>query len=60
MADATQELMLRVRGDNSGVDKAVAGTERAVKRLGVSGQKAGVAFKSFGRNLSQRPEMRAM
>jgi hypothetical protein len=53
MADATQELMLRVRGDNSGVDKAVAGTERAVKRLGVSGQKAGVAFKSFGRNLSQ-------
>ena len=53
MADATQELMLRVRGDNSGVDKAVAGTERAVKRLGVSGQKAGVAFKSFSRNLAE-------
>lgn len=45
--------MLRVRGDNSGVDKAVAGTERAVKRLGVSGQKAGVAFKSFSRNLAE-------
>lgn len=53
MADATQELMLRVRGDNSGVDKAVAGTERAVKRLGVSGQKAGQAFKSFSRNLAE-------
>jgi len=53
MADATQELMLRVRGDNSGVDKAVAGTERAVKRLSVSGQKAGAAFKNFSRNLAE-------
>jgi hypothetical protein len=53
MADATQELMLRVRGDNSGVDKAVAGTERAVKRLSVSGQKAGQAFKSFSRSLAE-------
>lgn len=53
MADATQELMLRVRGDNSGVDKAVAGTERAVKRLGVSGQKAGAAFKNFSRSLAE-------
>jgi hypothetical protein len=53
MADATQELMLRVRGDNSGVDKAVAGTERAVKRLSVSGQKAGAAFKNFSRSLAE-------
>jgi hypothetical protein len=53
MADATQELTLRVRGDNSGVDKAVAGTERAVKRLSVSGQRAGVAFKNFSRNLAE-------
>jgi hypothetical protein len=53
MADATQDLMLRVRGDNSGVDKAVAGTERAVKRLSVSGQKAGQAFKSFSRSLAE-------
>jgi len=53
MADATQELMLRVRGDNSGVDKAVAGTERAVKRLSVSGEKAGGAFKNFSRNLAE-------
>jgi len=53
MADATQELMLRVRGDNSGVDKAVAGTERAVKKLSVSGQKAGQAFKSFSRSLAE-------
>jgi hypothetical protein len=53
MADSTQELMLRVRGDNSGVDKAVAGTERAVKRLSVSGQKAGQAFKSFSRSLAE-------
>jgi len=53
MADATQELMLRVRGDNSGVDKAVAGTERAVKRLAVSGEKAGGAFKNFSRNLAE-------
>ena len=53
MADATQELMLRVRGDNSGVDKAVAGTERAVKRLNVSGEKAGAAFKNFSRSLAE-------
>jgi hypothetical protein len=53
MADATQELTLRVRGDNSGVDKAVAGTERAVKSLSVSGQRAGVAFKNFSRNLAE-------
>ena len=53
MADATQELMLRVRGDNSGVDKAVAGTERAVKRLSVSGQKAGAVFKNFSRSLAE-------
>jgi len=53
MADATQELMLRVRGDNSGVDKAVAGTERAVKKLSVSGQKAGQAFKSFSSSLAE-------
>jgi len=53
MADATQELTLRVRGDNSGVDKAVAGTERAVKSLSVSGQKAGQAFKSFSRSLAE-------
>jgi hypothetical protein len=53
MADATQELTLRVRGDNSGVDKAVAGTERAVKRLSISGQRAGVAFKNFSRNLAE-------
>jgi hypothetical protein len=53
MADATQELMLRVRGDNSGVDRAVAGTERAVKRLSVSGQKAGAAFKNFSRSLAE-------
>lgn len=53
MADATQELTLRVRGDNSGVDKAVAGTERAVKSLSVSGQKAGAVFKNFSRSLAE-------
>jgi len=53
MADSTQDLMLRVRGDNSGVDKAVAGTERAVNRLSVSGQKAGAAFKNFSRSLAE-------
>jgi hypothetical protein len=53
MADATQELMLRVRGDNSGVDKAVAGTERAVKKLAISGEKAGGAFKNFSRSLAE-------
>jgi hypothetical protein len=53
MADATQELMLRVRGDNSGVDKAVAGTEKAVKRLSVTGEKAGAAFKNFSRSLAE-------
>lgn len=53
MADATQELMLRVRGDNSGVDKAMAGTTKSVERLGVTAQKARGAFKSFSRDLSQ-------
>lgn len=52
MADA-QELMLRVRGDNSGVDKAMAGTTKAIERLKVSGQKAGQAFRSFSSSLSQ-------
>ena len=53
MADATQELMLRVRGDNSGVDKAMAGTTRSVERLGVTAQKARGAFRSFSRDLAQ-------
>lgn len=53
MADATQELMLRVRGDNSGVDKATAGTEKAVKRLSVSAEKAKGAFQNFSRSLSE-------
>ena len=52
MADATQELMLRVRGDNSGADKAIAGTRAAVDGLKVSGQKASGALKSFSRELT--------
>jgi len=47
MADATQELMLRVRGDNSGVDKAVDGTTKAIGRLKLSGEKARAAFGQF-------------
>ena len=53
MADATQELMLRVRGDNSGADKAIAGTKTAIDGLNVSGQKAKQAFSSFSRSLSE-------
>jgi len=53
MADATQELMLRVRGDNSGVDKAVDGTTKAINRLQISGEKAKGAFASFTRGLSE-------
>jgi hypothetical protein len=52
MADA-QELMLRVRGDNSGVDKAMAGTTKTIEKLKISGQKAGQAFRSFSSSLSQ-------
>jgi len=52
MADATQELMLRVRGDNSGADKAMAQTTRALKGLSVSGQKAGGVFREFSRTLA--------
>ena len=52
MADATQELMLRVRGDNSGADKAMAQTTRAIKGLSVSGQKAGGVFREFSRTLA--------
>jgi hypothetical protein len=53
MADATQELMLRVRGDNSGADKAIAGTRAAVDGLKVSGQKASGALKNFSRGLAE-------
>ena len=53
MADATQELMLRVKGDNSGADKAVAGTKAAVEGLKVSGEKASGAFKNFSRSLAE-------
>jgi len=52
MADATQELMLRVRGDNSGADKAIAQTTRSIKGLSVSGQKAGGVFREFSRTLA--------
>jgi len=53
MADATQELMLRVRGDNSGADKAIAGTKTAVEGLRISGEKASGAFKNFSRSLAE-------
>lgn len=53
MADATQELMLRVRGDNSGADKAIAQTTKSLNRLKVSGEKAGGAFRNFSRTLSE-------
>jgi hypothetical protein len=53
MADASQELMLRVRGDNSGADKAIAQTTRSLNGLKVSGEKAGGAFRNFSRTLSE-------
>ena len=53
MADATQELMLRVRGDNSGADKAIAGTKTAIDGLKVSGETASGAFKNFSRSLAE-------
>jgi hypothetical protein len=52
MADASQELMLRVRGDNSGADKAMAQTTRSIKGLSLSGQKAGGVFREFSRTLA--------
>ena len=53
MADATQELTLRVRGDNSGADKAIANTKTAIEGLKVSGEKASGAFKNFSRSLAE-------
>ena len=53
MADATQELMLRVRGDNSGADKAIANTKTSIEGLRVSGEKASGAFKNFSRSLAE-------
>lgn len=53
MADATQELMLRVRGDNSGADKAIAQTTRSLKGLSVSTEKASRVFKNLGQGLSE-------
>jgi hypothetical protein len=53
MADASQELMLRVRGDNRGADKAINDTANAVKRLHISGEKARGAFSNFSRTLAE-------
>jgi len=53
MADATQELMLRVRGDNSGADKAIANTKTSIEGLRISGEKASGAFKNFSRSLAE-------
>ena len=60
MADATQELMLRVRGDNSGADKAIASTKTAVEGLKVSGEKAAGAFKNFSRSLAEARDASAV
>jgi len=60
MADATQELMLRVRGDNSGADKAIANTKTAVEGLKVSGEKAAGAFKNFSRGLAESRDASAV
>jgi hypothetical protein len=57
MADATQELMLRVRGDNSGADRAIAKTKDSVEGLKVSGEKAAGAFKNFSRSLAESRDM---
>lgn len=53
MADASQELMLRVRGDNSGADKAIAQTTKSLKGLSISGERAGGAFRNFSQTLSE-------
>jgi hypothetical protein len=53
MADATQELMLRVRGDNSGADKAISDTKNSIDGLKVSGEKATGAFKNFSKSLAE-------
>jgi hypothetical protein len=53
MASASQELTLRVRGDNSGADKAINDTAQAVKRLHISGEKARGAFSNFSRTLTE-------
>jgi len=60
MADATQELMLRVRGDTSGADKAIASTKTAVEGLKVSGEKAAGAFKNFSRSLAEARDASAV
>jgi len=60
MADATQELMLRVRGDNYGADKAIANTKTAVEGLKVSGEKAAGAFKNFSRGLAESRDASAV
>jgi len=53
MGDASQELMLRVRGDNRGADKAINDTANSVKRLAISGEKARGAFRNFSQTLSE-------
>jgi len=47
MADATQELMLRVRGDNSGADKAIDGTRQSLGKLNISTEKASRAVQGL-------------
>ena len=53
MADASQELKIRVRGDNSGADKAIAQTTKSLKGLSISGERAGGAFRNFSQTLSE-------
>lgn len=47
----TQELMLRIRGDNTDAERKLGQTEKSVEGLDFSARKASSAMKVFGRDL---------
>ena len=49
----TQELMLRIRGDNTDAERKISQTSRSVEGFGVSTQRASSAMRNFGRDLLQ-------
>lgn len=47
----TQELMLRIRGDNTDAERKLGQTEKSVEGLDISTRKVSTAMKVFGRDL---------
>lgn len=49
----TQELMLRIRGDNTDAERKISQTGKSVQGFNLTTQKASAAMRTFGRDLLQ-------